>query len=147
MSKTITFRGNLQMGLQDQLSLATIKGKVGYRIKKFQVMQERPGQISATYVAKIYSKNQTSFTSTVNFTEGDLMAVCYVVDHASNANPYSESIIFDNQMTNQDMFVSITEADGGTEPANYHIELEAVSITDTQATQLTLKNMRDVLSR
>ena len=29
MSKIITFRGNLQMGLQDQLSLATIKGKVG----------------------------------------------------------------------------------------------------------------------
>ena len=110
-------------------------------------MQERPGQQGVSYVGKIYSKNQTSFTSSVNFTEGDLMAVCYVNDHASNANPTSETIIFDNKMTNQDMFVSITEPDGGTEPANYHIELEAMSITETQATQLTLKSMRDVLSR
>ena len=67
MSKIITFRGNLQMGLQDQLSLATIKGKVGYRIKKFQIMQERPGQQGVSYVGKIYSKNQTSFTSSVKF--------------------------------------------------------------------------------
>jgi len=35
MSKIVTFRNRIPIGEQEKLNLKTIKGKVGYKIKKF----------------------------------------------------------------------------------------------------------------
>ena len=43
MSKTISYRGQLDDGLEDKINLSTIKGKVGYKITKFQIMNYAPG--------------------------------------------------------------------------------------------------------
>ena len=147
MSKIISFKGQLDMGLQDKINLSTLKGKIGYKINQFKIMQNRPGQITATHIAKIYNKFQSSFSSVVDFTEGDLLAVAYQGDNASTNYAIHEVIIFDNEITNQDMYVSITDPDGGTEPCNYYLELEAFPISDIESTKLTLKALRNVASR
>lgn len=145
MSKTLSFRGKLDMGLQDKLNLATLNGKTGYKIKKFQIMSTTPGVGNVEYVAKITSKDDSAtISSGVDFTDGDILAVAYYQDKADTHYIDSTTVIFDNEVFNQNAFVYITDAAGGTLACNYYIELETVALTDIQSTQLTLKSLRSV---
>ena len=38
MSKTITFKGQLPIGVEEKIHLSTNDGLTGYRIKKFQII-------------------------------------------------------------------------------------------------------------
>jgi|TARA_R110000824_G_scaffold80568_1_gene202687 hypothetical protein len=148
MSKTLSFRGQLPIGLQDQIRLKTLKGKTGYKITKFQIMSNSPGATGSTeFICKIFNKTQSSVSTAVDFTDSELLAVAYQSDHVDSAYPVSETIVFDNAMFNQDIFVSVADAGGATVPCNYYIELEAMAITDLQATQLTLQSLRNLHSR
>jgi hypothetical protein len=145
MSRTISYRGVLDMGLEDRISLATIKGKVGYKITKFQLISTAPGTNDYEYVGKITKVKDTNIGPTINFTDGDLLAVVY-----RKANPNADrmavanTVIFDTEKFNQDIFVNITDASSGTLPCNYYIELETMELSDLEATQLTLKSIRTV---
>jgi len=54
---------------------------------------------------------------------------------------------FDNEKFNQDIFIYIVDAEGGTEPANYYIELETMSLSDLESTMMTLQSLRTLASR
>ena len=145
MSRIISYKGIIDMDTEERISLATIKGKVGYKINKFQLLSSTPGATAAVeYVGKITKVKDTNISPAVDFTNGDLLAVVYYQDHDSSANPDSKTIIFDNEKFNQDIFVNITDAAGGTIPGNYYIELETMSLSDIEATQITLKSLRTV---
>ena len=146
MSKTISFRGKLDEGLEEQLHLKTNNGKTGYKITKFQIMSSAPGSDNYETTVKIYTKPQGSGTTGVDFTEGDLLAAAHVEDSGSYNYPTTEVIIFDNAAFNQDIVVS-TASLVGTIPINFYIEIETIALTDVQATQLTLKNLRTITSR
>jgi hypothetical protein len=148
MSKKISYKGKLAIGLEDRIRLKTIKGKVGYKITKFQIIGTAPGTSTFEYVAKITKTSQTgSIDSTVDFTNAELIAVCYYEDTSgSGGSGNVNTVIFDNEVTNQDIFINITDPSGGTTPCNYYIELEAMSLNDLEATQLTLKNIRTITS-
>jgi hypothetical protein len=147
MSKKISFRGTLAPGLEDKINLKTIKGKVGYKIVKFELMLEQPGQVTGTIVGQIFKKSQDgSITANVNFTDPNLLAANYMVDASNVIYATSNVVIFDNEPVNQDIFINITDADGGTNPCNYYIELETMSLNDLEATQLTLKSIRTISS-
>jgi len=149
MSKTLSFRGTLDMGVQQKINLATLNGKTGYKITKFQIMSTTPGLINhdVEFVCKIYSKKQTDFPATVDFSEGDLLGVAYYQDHHQLYYTDSKTIIFDNEIFNQNIFIYCEDADGGTRVCNYYFELETIALSDIQATQLTLKNLRTIASR
>tara|TARA_Y100000310_G_C19948869_1_gene475910 strand:+ start:18 stop:461 length:444 start_codon:yes stop_codon:yes gene_type:complete len=147
MSKTLSFRGILDMGVPQKIKLSTLNGKTGYKIKNFQTMSESPGVGNMETVTKIYSKQQTDFPATVDFTEGDLLGVLYYQDNEGEHYSDSSTIIFDNEIFNQDIFIYAEDASSGTKKMNYYIELETMSLTDIQATQLTLKNLRTIASR
>lgn len=146
MSKTLSFRGQLPVGLEDKIRLRTKNGKTGYRITKFQVMCSEPGVPDYESTIKIYSKPQGGGSTGVDFTESDLLAVCYIEDNGNNSNPISEQVIFDNGIVNQDIFVNCANTIG-TAPMNYYFELETVALSDIEATQLTLKSLRNLASR
>jgi len=150
MSKTITFRGKLDIGVQQKIKLSTIKGKTGYRIKKFEIMTVTPGTAAFEYCAKIFSKDQTgSIVETVDFSEGDLLAAACQFMTDSNIGIFTDQVIFDNEIFNQDIFIYITDtkAAAGANQCNYYIELEQTTLTDVQSTQLTLSNLRTIASR
>ena len=149
MSKTLSFRGTLDIGVQQSIKLSTMNGKTGYRIKNFQIMSSTPGSTSVEYVCKIYSKSQAaaSISAAVQFTESDLLAVNYYQDNQGEQYSDSTLVIFDNEVFNQDISIYCADASGGTKPCNFYIELETVSLSDIQATQLTLKNLRTIASR
>ena len=147
MGKTLSFRGLLAEGLEDKIHLTTKDGKTGYKIVKFQIISKTPGADNKESVVKIYSKSQGAGNTEVDFTESDLLGVAYFSEGSDTAYPlnYAE-IIFDNEVFNQDIYVSLGST-VGTVPVNYYIELETIKLSDIQSTQLTLKNLRQIASR
>ena len=142
MSKTISYRGTLPMGEEDRISLATIRGKVGYKITKFQIISTTPGAANVEYIGKITKVKDTNIGPTVNFTNKDLLAVAQSkIPAGSSTDGFTESIIFQD-IINQDIFVNITDPDGGTNPGNFYLELEQFKLNLNESTFATLKNLR-----
>ena len=148
MSRTISYRGTIAMGQEDRISLATIQGKVGYKISRFEILPTVPGGSGVTveHIAKITKVRDPNIGPTVNFTDADLLGVVYYQDHENAGYAYND-IIFDNEKFNQDIFINITDAAGGTSPCNYYIELETMDLSEVEATMLTLKSLRTITSR
>ena len=147
MSKTISYKGKLDIGLESQIRLKTIKGKVGYKITKFQVMTTTPGGANTELIGQIFKKSQIgSIGTNVDFSDSDLLAVALYHDADSTSYAFNDTVIFDNETFNQDIFVNITDVSGATNPGNYYIELERTSLSDIEATELTLQNLRTIVS-
>ena len=53
MSTKISYKCKLAIGLEDRIRLKTIKGKIGYKITKFQILPTTPGSANFEYIAKI----------------------------------------------------------------------------------------------
>ena len=138
-----TFRGMLADGGQDRIRLQTIKGKVGYRIVKFELMGKTPGNAGQESVIKIYKEFQSTIDAIVNFTDSALLAAGLYHKSANILYPLSESVIFDNEIFNQDIYVTHTETDGA-QSCNYYIELEVIPLDDAGAEYTTLKDFRQV---
>jgi len=137
-----TFRGLLADGAQDRIRLQTIKGKIGYRIIKFQGIPKQPFTTDGEHVIKLYLNHQTSIDDAINFTDSDLLAVVTFANASSNTVNYSPTIIiFDKQIFNQDIYVTHTDA-RSTQVANYYLELEVIPLDDAGAEYTTLKDMR-----
>ena len=139
-----TFRGKIADDGIDQLSLHTRDGSIGYRIKKFEIMPDRPGGDSFELTAKIFSVPQTTATTNIDFSDNTLLGVAYISGAANSINyPFSGGVIFDNVTFNQDIYVTAVDING-TEPTNYHIELEQVKLDLNQNTVATLKDIRNL---
>jgi hypothetical protein len=138
-----TFKGKLDMGSQEQIRLSTNDGLTGYRINKFQLISSTPGTTgSVEYVGQIFLTDQTNnITNVVDFNDADFLAVAFYQDRA-NASSNTETIILDKETFNQDIFINITDAEGGTIPCNYYIELEQMKLDLNASTYITIKNIR-----
>ena len=140
-----TFRGLLADGGQDRIRLSTIKGKVGYRIVKFEGFPSTPGVTDYESTLMIWKLEQSSVSSSsavVNFTDSDLLAAFY--DSNNQATSYASAnrrVIFDNELFNQDIYITHTNTDGAN-AFNYYIELEVIPLDDAGAEYTTLKDMR-----
>ena len=147
MSKTISFRGTLPIGEQDRIRLKTNDGKTGYKITKFQLISTTPGLTTSEFIGQIFKTDQDgSITTTVNFTDSNLLAVAHLenINTPSALHSNATTVIFDNQMFNQDIFINITDSSGATVPCNYYIELETMALTDLETTKLTLQSIRTI---
>ena len=136
-----TFRGLLADGGQDRIRLQTIKGKVGYRIVKFEMIGENPGADDIEALIKIYKEEQSTIDGVINFTDSSLLAAGYWKEDAGTTYPQSQSIIFDTEIFNQDIFVTHKDVATG-KKCNYYIELEVIPLTDHDAEFTTLKDIR-----
>ena len=130
------------MGIEERIRLKTIKGEVGYKINKFQIVSKEPGVASHELVGKIRLSSDSNVGPTIDFSDNDLLACAFHMDLEVG----SDVIIFDNEIFNQDVFVQLASASGSTVEGNYYIELETMALSDVQSTQLTLKNLRSITS-
>jgi hypothetical protein len=135
-----TFRGILQTGTQDRIKLSTIKGKMGYRIVKFQIIDDDPGEQTPEITVKIYKTKQSTIDNAVNFSDTDLLAVAYYRS-TSNVSGDSHNIIFDQEIVNQDIYVTAICLNDN-RPSNYYIELEVIPLDDKMAEYATVKDLR-----
>jgi hypothetical protein len=144
MSEIITFQGKLNIDQEQELFLRTSTGKTGYKIIKFQIISTTPGVGNQELVGKVTSAPDANVGPVVDFSTAEVLAVAYQVDIGNANAAASDTIIIDNQIVNQNIFVQIGDAASGTTPANYYIELEKMSLSDIQSTQITLQNLRTI---
>lgn len=149
MSKIISFKGQIPIGEEERIKLSTLKGKTGYKIVKFQTISRRPGAINSTTVTTVYDKKGgiPAGKDQIDFTDSNLLAISSKVDGAGQSDSQTEVVIFDNSVVNQDIFLTAGNPDGGTQPVNYYIELEAFTLSDIESTKLTLQSIRSISSR
>jgi len=138
-----TFRGLLADGEQERIRLSTIKGKVGYKIMKFQVIPETPATTINESTVKIFKNEQSSVTATINFSDSDLLAAAFYRGTAVPSQAISPTtIIFDNQTVNQDIYITHEDSESSAISMNYYIEMEVIPLDDAGAEYTTLKDMR-----
>ena len=139
-----TFRGLLADGGQDRIRLQTIKGKVGYRIVKFQVMPYDPAADVMEAVLKVYKSSQSAIDNKIDFTDSELLAAAYIENHddpSAAFGNFTNAVIFDQEIFNQDIY--ITSSPGtATSGVSYYLELEVIPLDDAGAEYTTLKDMR-----
>lgn len=142
-----TFRGLLADLTQDRIRLSTNDGLTGYKIKKFQLIGRTPGSMTIESVVKIYSLEHTDAAGDpvidgyIDFNDPTLLAAGYYIDNSNAIYPGFETIVFDDKIFNQDIYVTHFDA-STSEFINYYIELEQVKLSKDEATVATLKDMR-----
>ena len=138
-----TYRGLLEDGEQDRIRLSTKKGKIGYRILKFQGMPEKPMTLDQEDVLKVYKVIQNSVDGNVDFSDGNLLGVLtckYMDDSAAAGNP--AEVIFEREIFNQDIYITHEDVAAGGRACNYYLEIEAFTLSDNAAAVSTLRDIR-----
>jgi len=126
-----TFKGQLADGGQDQIYLAGGDGSTGYRVVKFQAMGTSEDEDYESTL-QLFSARQDAVTAAVDFRLDQLIgAILYGDDNAVGITSV-QTIIFDNAVFNQDMFVTFKSATSSAN-MNYYIELEEVRMSDAEA--------------
>lgn len=141
-----SFRGLIADNGIDTISLHTSDGSTGYKIVKFQLIGHEPGNNSRgsyEHVVKIYKIPQTTATAIVDFSDNTLLAAGLCFANTSPQFNDETSIVFDNEIFNQDIYVTHVDEDATT-PVNYYIELEQIKLDLSENTVATLKDIRNI---
>ena len=140
-----TFRGRLadtSPGNQERIKLSTIKGTVGYKIVKLQLMHDQPGLQKVESTVKVYKTEQTTIDNDVNFADTDLLAAIYMAESEDiSSTAISNVVIFDREIFNQDIYLTHQDTQGARD-VNYYIELEVIPLSDQAAEYTTIKDIR-----
>jgi hypothetical protein len=146
MSRVLSFRGQLDDGEQEKIPLETIRGMKGYQITKFSLMCVQPGLGNQESVVQIFKEKQATVptsAATVNFSQNRLLAAgIFTASTNQKTDPEDLSVIFDNEIFNQDIFITHTDNEAAL-PINYYFELEQTDLNMDEATVATLKNIRN----
>ena len=137
-----TFRGLLLDGEEEKIRLSTKKGKIGYRIVKFQIMPQLPGTTDFEHTIKLFKVTQSSVSEQIDFSDGNLLAASYTEgNNSSNYIGQPLISIFDREIFNQDIYITHFDAKGSLS-CNYYLELETMPLTDNAASVSTLRDIR-----
>ena len=138
-----TFRGLIADGAQDTILLHTNDGSTGYRIVKFEMMANNPGTDANESTMKIYKISQTTVDNEVDFSDNTLLGAGYYSDSANENYGWKGTVVFDNEIFNQDIYITHMET-VGSKAMNYYLELEQVKLDLNENTVATLKDIRNL---
>ena len=142
-NRILSYRGVLADGAQETILLSTKKGEVGYKITKFQLFPGAPGVTGQQSIVKIYKDLQSTIDGDVNFSDNRLLAAGYFAQLISSAETTAEIAVFDNEIFNQDIFMTYRDVSTSNDAMNYYLELETISLDESQAMVATLKDIRN----
>ena len=148
MSDKISFRSSITKGTQQKINCKTNNGKTGYKITKFQILPSDIESGANEAAMKIYKKSQgvsPTVTTVIDFSDGTLLAAAMFLRDQATVATTSDVVIFDNEIFNQNIFITYADGQGSATSANYYLELERIKLTDAQATESTLKNLRTIV--
>ena len=145
-----SFRGLMASGTQDTVVLHTNTGSTGYKIKKFQIMPHVPGDNNdQELIVMIWKVKQSTTalgdntTTRPDFSNNILLACAFAVNDTDNQLNYNETTVFDNEIFNQDIYITNKGQDNPSS-VNYYIELEQVKLDLNENTVATLKDIRNI---
>jgi len=102
-----TFRGLIAHETIEQITLHTNTGSTGYRINKFQLYPNKPGDEHYLSAVKIYSIPQYGTPDEVtDFSDPTLLACAFFQDNSDKAYPADLDVVFDKITFNQDIFIT-----------------------------------------
>ena len=128
-----TFRGKLTDGGQDKIYLAGGEPDIGYRLIKFQMINDIPGTLDFENVLKIYKTKQDPVDGVVDFTDDSLLAAAFTSgDATANNYPEDQTVVFDRIVVNQDLYVTNKEVSGNASLQNYYLEFEEVKMSGSE---------------
>ncbi len=129
MGKIKTFRGKLLNETMDRISLQGGDSDKGYRIVKFQVMGQNENTDYETSV-QIFKLKPASFTADINFDDDTLIAAILYSDSSSAGDSSMQTIIFDKEVVNQDLYITMDGGSTSNAVINYYIELEEIKMSN-----------------
>ena len=139
-----SFRGLMADNTQDTIVLHTNDGSVGYKIVKFELMPSNPGGAAGEHVVQIWKVSQTANSNDIDFSNNILLGAGYASNATSgDSEPTRQSVIFDSEVFNQDIYVT-HKIQNGSGSINYYIELEQVKLDLSENTVATLKDIRNI---
>ena len=146
-----SFRGQLANNKIETIHLSTNNGSTGYKIVKFQVFPQKPGDSTAESLFEVFTIKQSAdafiaaASENVDFSDNTLLAVGFV-GSSTNKTQLAPipSVIFDNMKFNQDIFIAHKDESGNLAPVNYYIELELSNLALDENTVATLKDIRNI---
>ena len=138
-----TFRGLIEDDTQETIVLHTNDGKTGYRIVKFDLIPNEPGGLDGEHVVQIWKVSQTTNSNKIDLSDNTLLGAGYCSnDTSGDAYPTRQTILFDQEIFNQDIFVT-HKIRNGSGSMNYYIELEQIKLDLNESTVATLKHIRN----
>ena len=141
-----TFRGLLAQDAIDTVTLHTNTGSTGYRIVKFQLMPYVFGGGSGELesVVKIYKSPQTTADEFIDFSDNTLLGAAIINNDASaDQYPTVLATVFDNEIFNQDIYITHKNQHADAASVSYYFELEQVKLDLSENTVATLKDIRN----
>ena len=139
-----SFRGMIADGIQDTIVLHTNDGSKGYKITKLEVMPADTAKLQQS-VLKVYKIPQTTVDDNIDFSDNTLIAAAYLTKNDDTKYPIVLSSFFDNEIFNQDIYITHKDASTG-EPINYYIEMEQIKLALDENTVATLKDIKNIES-
>ena len=138
-----SFRGKIANGGIETIPLHTTNGSTGYKITRFQTLPtDNYGTQNHELLFKIYKIPQSTADDEVDFSDQTLLGVSYTAITTSAS--YVEHIVFDNEVFNQDIYITMVDGSGNGYPGNFYIELETMTLGLDQNTVATLKDIRNI---
>jgi len=139
-----SFRGLMEDNTQDTIVLHTNNGSTGYRIVKFELMPSNPGGAAGEHVVNIFKIPQSTNSNDIDFSDNTLLGAGYASNSTSgDSQPTRQSVIFDGEIFNQDIYVT-HRIQNGSGSINYYIELEVMKLALDESTVATLKDIRNI---
>jgi len=133
--KVHSFRGLLSNGGQDEINLERSNINLAYRIVKLQIMANNYN-VTDEYNISVFREAQTSYASTFDFTNTDLLGAAYLENSSSTGDFTEGTVIFDNTLFSRNIYVGNKSQSGAS--CNYYIELEEVPVGAATLMQLKL---------
>jgi len=137
-----TFRGLIADGGQDTVVLHTNDGSTGYKVVKFQLMPTTPMDTEIQAVVKIFKIQQDTVTDDVDYSDNTLLGAA-IVRQTSNLL-YEQTVMFDQEVFNQDIYITYEDNIASGKAMNYYLELEQVKLDLNANTVATLKNLKNL---
>ena len=138
-----SFRAKIKHNTIDTISLKTNNGATGYRITKFELFSASPSTERTESTMKIYKTPQSAADGAVNFSDQTLLAASFLGNYEQAQYPFKYTVVFDNEIFNQDIYVTYDAGDASTVDCNYYIELEQIKLDLNENTVATLKDIRN----
>jgi hypothetical protein len=142
MSTIKSYKGKITKGTIEKIHLSTNDGLTGYRIKQFSVLPSDIESGSNESAVKIFSTEQSSTNTIIDFSDSSLLAVAMFLRDQATVATTSDVVIFDNETFNQDIFITYDDGQGSATQVNYYLELEQFKLDLNSSTYHTLKNIR-----
>ena len=109
-----------------------------------QKLSADPGSYDEENIFKIFSTPQTAVDAQIDFSDQTLLGVTFMQVGTAATKTAATTIVFDNRVFNQDIYLTAKDIGGSTRGINYHIELEQIKLDLNENTVATLKDIRNV---